>query len=156
MLFGCLCLWMYSSVFWYMVLYMWLIPFFFAAYTEDNKKKEFNNIKHTAKMNGYSGKTIEKLNWKIKQNPRKENIENETMDINYYNRDLFFMPRKSWIPLFCSKTIHRIAHGYPLGSFCNKEWSCVYIRIEYILYSMAPFTRESHTYPVIKHIFCNK
>ena len=48
--------------------------------TEDNQKKESNNIKHIAKMNGYSGKTIEKLNWKIKQNLNKENKENETMD----------------------------------------------------------------------------
>jgi hypothetical protein len=42
---------------------------------EEKKKKEFSNIKHIAKVNGYSGKTTEKLNMKIKQNISNQNKE---------------------------------------------------------------------------------
>jgi hypothetical protein len=46
--------------------------------TEDKKKKELNNIKHIAEVNGYSEKTIEKLNLNTEQNLGKENKDRET------------------------------------------------------------------------------
>lgn len=46
--------------------------------TEDKKKKKLNNIKHIAEVNGYSEKTIEKLNLNTEQNLGKENKDRET------------------------------------------------------------------------------